>query len=294
MQLSYEVSEDIYWRVTGGLEGDFYEPRRAADSSHARRTTHAIRDDSRHQTSSTRCSASTRTAGSAPTTRRRRRAPVRANPRPRSRSEQPSHVFLFSHGWKGDVAAARDQYNRWIKAMLDRAGDRGAMPGRSSRCGSACTGRACRSATKSWAATTSTSTTAAMSPDEIVATYLERLGLGRRRRAAASTPSSTPTSTTPPRRSCPPRPRAPTASWPALAGTRPTGPSAPPDADGAPLRSRRWRSTQATPPPCGANFGRRRIHRRHSRAAAPAVLLDDEEAGADRSANRACTSSSPT
>ena len=26
VQLSYEVSEDIYWRVTGGLEGDFFEP----------------------------------------------------------------------------------------------------------------------------------------------------------------------------------------------------------------------------------------------------------------------------
>ena len=26
MQLSYEVSEDVYWRVTGGREGDFYDP----------------------------------------------------------------------------------------------------------------------------------------------------------------------------------------------------------------------------------------------------------------------------
>jgi hypothetical protein len=26
VQLSYEVSEDIYWRVTGGREGDFYDP----------------------------------------------------------------------------------------------------------------------------------------------------------------------------------------------------------------------------------------------------------------------------
>jgi hypothetical protein len=25
MQLSYAVSEDIYWRITGGLEGDFFE-----------------------------------------------------------------------------------------------------------------------------------------------------------------------------------------------------------------------------------------------------------------------------
>jgi hypothetical protein len=42
--------------------------------------------------------------------------------------EQPTHVFLFSHGWKGDIDAARDQYNRWIKAMLDRTADRARMP----------------------------------------------------------------------------------------------------------------------------------------------------------------------
>ena len=34
-------------------------------------------------------------------------------------SAQPfTDVFLLSHGWKGDVAAARDQCNRWIAAML--------------------------------------------------------------------------------------------------------------------------------------------------------------------------------
>jgi hypothetical protein len=40
--------------------------------------------------------------------------------------DQPSHIFLFSHGWQGDVAGARDQYNRWIKAMLDLKDDRAA------------------------------------------------------------------------------------------------------------------------------------------------------------------------
>src|SRR5262249_17257509 len=37
-------------------------------------------------------------------------------------ADPPTHVFLFSHGWKGDVPAAIDQYNRGIKAMasLDR------------------------------------------------------------------------------------------------------------------------------------------------------------------------------
>lgn len=42
---------------------------------------------------------------------------------------QPSHIFLFSHGWKGDVDAARDQYDRWIKAMLDRTADRARVQG---------------------------------------------------------------------------------------------------------------------------------------------------------------------
>jgi hypothetical protein len=33
-------------------------------------------------------------------------------------SRQPvSDVFLMSHGWKGDIPAARDQYTRWIGAM---------------------------------------------------------------------------------------------------------------------------------------------------------------------------------
>jgi hypothetical protein len=36
------------------------------------------------------------------------------------RSEKPTNIFLFSHGWKGDVESGIDQYNRWIKAMDDR------------------------------------------------------------------------------------------------------------------------------------------------------------------------------
>ena len=39
----------------------------------------------------------------------------------------PSNVFFFSHGWKGDVPAAIDQYNRWIKAMTDLTADAAAM-----------------------------------------------------------------------------------------------------------------------------------------------------------------------
>jgi hypothetical protein len=42
-------------------------------------------------------------------------------------ANRPSHIFFFSHGWKGDVPAAVDQYNRWIKAMIDRTADAAAM-----------------------------------------------------------------------------------------------------------------------------------------------------------------------
>jgi hypothetical protein len=33
-------------------------------------------------------------------------------------------VFVMSHGWKGDIPAAIEQYDRWISAMLDRTADR--------------------------------------------------------------------------------------------------------------------------------------------------------------------------
>src|SRR5262245_57960942 len=39
----------------------------------------------------------------------------------------PSDVFLFSHGWQGDVPSAVDQYNRWIGAMWKLDSDRLAM-----------------------------------------------------------------------------------------------------------------------------------------------------------------------
>ena len=40
-------------------------------------------------------------------------------------SDQPvTDVFFISHGWKGDIPAARDQYTRWIGAMLECEEDR--------------------------------------------------------------------------------------------------------------------------------------------------------------------------
>jgi len=41
--------------------------------------------------------------------------------------DQPTNIFLFSHGWKGDVPSAIDQYNRWIGAMWKLEADRAAM-----------------------------------------------------------------------------------------------------------------------------------------------------------------------
>ena len=33
-------------------------------------------------------------------------------------------VFIMSHGWRGDIPAAKDQYNRWIQAMATCEADR--------------------------------------------------------------------------------------------------------------------------------------------------------------------------
>ena len=64
---------------------------------------------------------------------------------------QVTDVFLLSHGWKGDVPAAIDQYYRWIEAMAAPrpTAQRFASAARlSRRCSSGCTGRACRGATR--------------------------------------------------------------------------------------------------------------------------------------------------
>jgi hypothetical protein len=37
--------------------------------------------------------------------------------------ESFTNIFLFSHGWRGDVPAAIAQYDRWMSAFLDRAPD---------------------------------------------------------------------------------------------------------------------------------------------------------------------------
>jgi DNA/RNA endonuclease G (NUC1)/V8-like Glu-specific endopeptidase len=39
-------------------------------------------------------------------------------------TEPITDVFLFSHGWRGDVPAAREQYQGWLKTMADCTADR--------------------------------------------------------------------------------------------------------------------------------------------------------------------------
>lgn len=44
-----------------------------------------------------------------------------------AKREKPTDIFLYSHGWKGDIPSAIDQYNRWIGAMWKLTADRTAM-----------------------------------------------------------------------------------------------------------------------------------------------------------------------
>lgn len=41
--------------------------------------------------------------------------------------QQPTDLFLFSHGWRGDMPSAIDQYDRWIDAVVALDADRTAM-----------------------------------------------------------------------------------------------------------------------------------------------------------------------
>ncbi|MDO9074253.1 MAG: hypothetical protein Q7U73_13405 [Rubrivivax sp.] len=43
------------------------------------------------------------------------------------RVEPITDVFVMSHGWQGDIPAARDQYTRWIQAMATSGADRARM-----------------------------------------------------------------------------------------------------------------------------------------------------------------------
>src|SRR5262245_51880186 len=148
--------------------------------------------------------------------------------------QQPSHVFFFSHGWQGDVAAACDQYNRWIKAMLDRTEDRNAVKGTFTPMWIGLHWPSLPFGDEELGGSDFDADGGAMSPDQIVATYLERLGLGSdaepllrtivqaHQRDAAAT-------------GLPQDAKHAYANLAALAGHKSEGPSGPPDADGTPF-----------------------------------------------------------
>jgi hypothetical protein len=47
------------------------------------------------------------------------------------RVHPPTDIFMFSHGWKGDIEAAVSQYDDWIGALIKQEGDRVRMQARS-------------------------------------------------------------------------------------------------------------------------------------------------------------------
>lgn len=49
---------------------------------------------------------------------------------PQWRDSAPTDVFLWSHGWQGDLPAARNQYDRWIGAFARSVGDEQEMRAR--------------------------------------------------------------------------------------------------------------------------------------------------------------------
>ena len=39
----------------------------------------------------------------------------------KARTDKVTNVFFFCHGWKGDMPAAKEQYEKWIKAFATSA-----------------------------------------------------------------------------------------------------------------------------------------------------------------------------
>jgi len=166
--------------------------------------------------------------------------------------EQPTHIFLFSHGWKGDVDAARDQYDRWIKAMLNRPADRARNPSPFKPFWIGLHWPSLLFGDEEVSGTAFGGGAAPLSPAEIKATYADRLNLGpdaiplldtivdtHMKNAAAN--------------ELPPEAAQAYSDLAAKIGYRSAGPSGPPDAEGAPFDPQQAfdRGTAAS---VGANF----------------------------------------
>lgn len=95
----------------------------------------------------------------------------------RVKAQPPSHIFFFIHGWKGDLDSARDQYNRWIGAMLARTSDRGAMAGTFNPMWIGLHWPSLPFGDEEFSAEDFDAPVDAASPDELERRYMDRLGL---------------------------------------------------------------------------------------------------------------------
>jgi pimeloyl-ACP methyl ester carboxylesterase len=153
----------------------------------------------------------------------------------RAVADRPTHVFLFIHGWKGDLDAAVEQYDRWIKAMLDREADRRAMPAGFKPLWIGLHWPSLPFGDEEFAGNDfELEEGAVLSPDELRAAYVDRLGLDadarplldviietHRKNAAAT--------------ELPPQVADAYRTLAARVGYQSEGPSGPPDAEGAPF-----------------------------------------------------------
>jgi hypothetical protein len=149
-------------------------------------------------------------------------------------SSQPTHVFLFTHGWKGDVTSARDQYNRWIKAMVDSTADRSAVGAPFKPMWIGLHWPSQPFGDEELGGSSFDDTDAGLSPERLVALYVDRLAIhgdaeplirtivDAHRQDAAAT-------------ELPDEARTAYAKLASMAGYKGDGPSAPPDAEGAPF-----------------------------------------------------------
>ena len=165
----------------------------------------------------------------------------------RAAREQPSHIFIFSHGWKGDLDAARDQYNRWIKAMLDLKDDRAAITGAFKPLWIGLHWPSLPFGDEELGGESFDVGEGTLSPDELKATYLDRLGLGAEAEALVDTivrdhqKNAAATE-------LPPGAHQAYKELASLAGYQSEGASAPPDSDGAPFDPEAAFARRATPP----------------------------------------------
>ena len=187
-----------------------------------------------------------------------------------------TEVLLLSHGWRGDVPAARTQYNRWIGAMAGAPPTSNVMkkkrPG-FRPCSSACTGRASRGATTPSQGAASFDTAGADPVEELVNEAAARTVDTPAARAALRTiVAAALDDNNPPR--LPPEVQ---AAYAVLDREIRPGPRR--RGRGPRRRPRAVRRRGGLPGGPGRRRQLRRIHRRRALAAPDALVLEDEGPG---------------